>query len=388
MLIAGGGIGGLTAALALARTGAEVTVFEKRTKPLEEGAGIQIGPNGTRILKQLGLADALREHIATPEAISVNDAPSGEQLKLLPLGHWIAQRHGSPYWVAHRADLHAVLYAAVEQHPGIQLRRGFEITRARTFNDEALAENNGEVICAGDVLIAADGLRSSLRTMHFINRPLRYSGKSAARAVVPIDQVPDGIPKNQVGIWLSPLGHVVHYPVRGGQELAVVVIKKDPDLSEDWCTEVSASWVRISAENFPTPVRQLVGSTDSWRKWALYELRPLDTWVHGRIALLGDAAHPVLPFLAQGAVLAMEDAETLSRCLSQSGPSDVPHALRSYQNARMERSQRVQEASCRNGDIYHMDGPMRQARNLTLRYAPASNLMAKYDWLYGWKADA
>lgn len=387
MLIAGGGIGGLTAALSLTKIGAHVTVFEKRHQALEEGAGIQIGPNGTRILHRLGLSEALKPHIASPIALSVSDGSSGRHLTSLPLGQWIADRHGSPYWVAHRADLHAALRGAVENHPCIDLRTGVEISRAKTLDNEVFVECDGDIVGAGDLLIAADGVRSGLRKEHFSNAPLRYSGKSAARSVIAADRVPTGIPTDQVGIWLSPFGHVVHYPVRGGNELAVVVIKNELEATQDWCSAVSSSWVQIAVENFPIAVRNLIDSADNWRKWALYELPPLDGWVKNRMALLGDAAHPVLPFLAQGAVLAMEDAETLARCLSESAPADVADALQSYQTARMPRARRVQQASRENGGIYHLDGPMRTARNLTLSYAPASQLIARYDWLYGWRTE-
>ncbi|MCH9808012.1 MAG: FAD-dependent monooxygenase [Alphaproteobacteria bacterium] len=387
VIIAGGGIGGLAAAIALARSGAEVTVFEKRSEPLEAGAGIQIGPNGTRVLNYLGLAEALRPYIAAPKTLAVGDAPSGRQLAQLPLGDWIAQRHGSPYWVAHRADLHEVLRTAAQDHASINVHRGVAITGSTTFTDEVLANTDSETVAAGDVLIAADGVRSTLRNALLSNAPLKYSGKSAARAVIAADDLPDGIRTDQIGIWLSPLGHVVHYPVRGGRELAIVVIKTDRERTEDWNTRVSETWVRIAVENFPTAVRNLIAATNDWRKWALYQLPPLENWVSGRVALLGDAAHPVLPFLAQGAVLALEDAEILARCLSGCRPETVPAALRNYQQARMTRAQRVQQASRQNGEIYHLDGPMRRARNLTLQYAPAGKLISKYDWLYGWRPE-
>jgi 3-hydroxybenzoate 6-monooxygenase len=383
VLISGGGIGGLAAALALARTGADVRVFEKRANPNEEGAGIQIGPNGTRILQSLGLADHLRSKVTAPKALYVHDGPMGVRVAELPLGDWLAERHGAPYWVAHRADLHAALSSAVDAHPLIELRHGIEIENTETYADEVLARSGGQIVGAGDVLIAADGLRSTLRQSLFGARQPRYSGKSAARTVIGMEQAPEGIAKDSVGIWLAPKGHVVHYPVRGGRELAIVVIRNDLAIDEGWATAVNQEWVKDAVQDFVAPVQNLIAASDSWRKWALFELPPLKTWTADRVVLLGDAAHPVLPFLAQGAVLALEDALTLARCLSDS--ETVRKALHSYQTQRSQRAQSVQAASRRNGQIYHLDGPMRQARNMTLTMSPPKRIMASYDWLYGWR---
>ncbi len=383
VLISGGGIGGLAAALALARTGTDVRVFEKRAKPNEDGAGIQIGPNGTRILQSLGLADHLRPKVTTPKALYVHDGPMGVRVAELPLGDWLAERHGAPYWVAHRADLHAALSSAVDAHPLIELRHGIEIENTETYTDEVLARSSGKIVGAGDVLIAADGLRSTLRQSLFGARQPRYSGKSAARTVIGMNQVPKGIAQDSVSIWLAPKGHVVHYPVLGGRELAIVVIRNDLAVDEGWATAVNDDWVKDAVQDFATPVRNLIAASGSWRKWALFELPPIKTWTADRVVLLGDAAHPVLPFLAQGAVLALEDALTLARCLSDG--ETVRKALRSYQTQRSQRAQSVQAASRRNGQIYHLDGPMRQARNMTLTVSPPKRIMASYDWLYGWR---
>ena len=386
VLIAGGGIGGLAAALAIARTGGEVRVFERRAQSDEDGAGIQLGPNGTRILQSLGLADQLSSQVAMPDALFVHDGPMGVRVAELPLGGWLAERHGAPYWVAHRADLHAALRRAVDEHPLIELRHGIEIEDAETYSDEVLARSGGQIVGAGDILIAADGLRSTLRQNLFGTRLPRYSGKSAARTVIRREQIPDGIPQDSVGIWLAPKGHVVHYPVRAGRELAIVVIRNDLAVDEGWATAVAHDWVKDAVQDFAAPVRSLIAASDNWRKWALFELPPLKTWVNDRVVLLGDAAHPVLPFLAQGAVLALEDALTLARCLSDS--DSVRKALGSYQTQRSRRAEGVQAASRRNGQIYHLDGPLRQARNVTLTISPPKRVMASYDWLYGWRPSA
>ncbi|MBU1210942.1 MAG: FAD-dependent monooxygenase [Alphaproteobacteria bacterium] len=393
ILICGGGIGGLAAALALARIGAEVTVFEKRSDTREGGAGIQIGPNGTRILRQLGIAERLQPNIASPQSLCVHDGPSGERLTQLPLGGWLEKRHGAPYWVAHRADLHASLMDAAQAHPLITIRPGIDIQSAKTYPDEVLAVSNGETVGAGDLLVAADGLHSTLRRTIFAAPPPRYCGKSAARSVIPAAATPKGIVTRSVGIWLAPQGHVVHYPVRGGAELAVVVIGNHANGDIDWAREIEPDWVADAVAECAAPVRNLVAASQTWRRWSLAELSPLPAWVRNRTVLLGDAAHPVLPFLAQGAVLALEDAATLARCLSVAqlasngslGDDASAAALAAYETARRPRSARVQAASRRNGEIYHLSGPMRTARNMTLRMLPPEKLLAGYDWLYGWK---
>jgi len=394
VLISGGGIGGLAAALALARTGAEVTVFEKRGDPREEGAGIQIGPNGTRILSILGVAGRLRPLIATPRSLCIHDGPSAERLSELPLGGWLEQRHGSSYWVAHRADLHHCLLTAAQADPLIDLKRGIAVDSAHTYPDEILALSSCTIVGAGDVLVAADGVHSTLRATTISAPPPRYSGKSAARTVIPIDEAPAAIARMSVGIWLAPDGHVVHYPVRAGTELAIVVIRDEPGEATGWSTEVSPAWPQQAVSGFATPVRNLVAAGNCWRKWALPRFPELPSWISRRTVLLGDAAHPVLPFLAQGAVLALEDAITLARCLSDLGlergnnaspESQVQQALSKYAATRRPRAARVRAASKRNGEIYHMSGAMCLARNTALRLTPPANLMAGYDWLYGWK---
>lgn len=394
VLVSGGGIGGLSAAIALSRAGAQVTVLERREDSREEGAGIQIGPNGTRILAELGIADCLRPLIAAPRSLCIHDGLTGDKLGELPLGHWIEQRHRAPYWVAHRADLHRCLLAAAEADPLITIKRGVPVETAKTYPDEVIAISRGTIVGAGDILVAADGLHSTLRGELFAPPPARYSGKTAARTVLPVAAVPDSIATGNVGIWLAPQGHVVHYPVRGGEELAIVVIRNAPGEDTGWAADVPPSWSQEAVAGFSAPAQDLIARGKSWRKWALPRLPRLPSWISGRTVLLGDAAHPILPFLAQGAVLALEDAITLARCMSDLkrerpsgdfGENQVLKALQDYAAMRQPRAARVQTASRRNGEIYHMRGAMRLARNATLRLAPPARLMAGYDWLYGWK---
>lgn len=386
-VVAGGGIGGLAAAIALAQRGLEVRVCERRPEFPEEGAGIQIGPNGSRILRDLGVAEFLEDKVAKPDVLSVRDGASGRELACLPLGTWIAERHGAPYWTAHRRDLHLALRARAEAEPRITLSRGTETVSFENEPDGICAIGaNGEVLSAS-VLVAADGLWSELRR-HISGRPSNLSpvGKAAFRSVTPADSLPPELTPNAVHIWLSPGAHAVHYPVNGGRDIALVVIADDPSRFEGWDSPVIADAVKEKVETFAAPLQALVASADSWRHWSLYHMPPLERWTSGRAALLGDAAHPMLPFLAQGAVMALEDAVTLAACITEAG-AGLESAIEKYERTRRPRVAKVIEASEHNGRIYHMRGAAALARNATMKIAPPKRVMSRFDWLYGWKSE-
>jgi salicylate hydroxylase len=386
VLIAGGGIGGLAAAIALARRGIASHVLEQRSTFDAEGAGIQIGPNGTRILQRLGAFETLRPHAGVPEAIRVRDGATGEELARLPLGAWIAERHGAPYWVAHRADLHAALLHAARAEPLVALSMEFEVTEVASDAERvAVAAETGRA-WTGRALIAADGLWSGIRTRTFQSDPPRFAGKSAARSVLALDDVAPELRAQETVIWLFPDAHVVHYPVSAGTELAVVVIVTDELGDEEWSAPVLPVWVQRRLPKCTEPLRDLIAQAQSWRRWALHTLPVPRTWSHGRIALLGDAAHPVLPFLAQGGVQALEDASLLADALHRFGEDDT-RALAWYGRRRRARAARVARASRRNGRIYHLSGAAAAARNLVLRNVPPQRLMAGFDWLYRWRDD-
>lgn len=384
ILIAGAGIGGLAAALALAKRGIESHVLERRAAFEPEGAGIQLGPNGTRILAELGVAERLEPLAGKPDFIHARNAMTGVSLAHLPLGDWIAARHGAPYWVLHRQDLHAALLDAARSMPLIRISMDFNATRTVCENDGVSLEGQNGVTLHGDALIAADGLRSHLRAQNFDAQPLRFAQRSAARAVIPIKDVPPELVENATALWMSPQAHVVHYPVRAGKELAIIFVRKDLDITDDWTTVIPGTWVQEVANGFCKPLRRLLEKPAQWKKWALFELPPLSFWHAGRIALLGDAAHPTLPFLAQGAVLALEDAAVLARRVCEQ-PAHIPRAIAAYAMARRHRATRVVAAAKTNGRIYHLDGPMAAARDMALRVTPPRTLMARYDWVYGWR---
>ena len=385
VLVAGGGIGGLATALALARYGIASHVLERRPAFHEDGAGIQIGPNGTRILRRLGVAHALRPHVGVPEALRVRDGRTGAELARLPLGRWIAMRHGAPYWVAHRKDLHSALLQTARAEPLIALSMGFDASEvASDAGHVAVAAENGQA-WSGKALIAADGIWSPLRQLLFDAAAPKFCGKSAARSVVPVDELPEDFHRPETTIWLFKNAHVVHYPVSGGEELAVVIVLDDRHDSGDWSAPVPPSWVQQKMPECAEPLQALILQARGWKQWALHTLPVPRHWTRGPIALLGDAAHPVLPFLAQGGVMALEDAMVVADALHRS--TDVTAALKWYQRQRRPRAIRVARASRRNGSIYHLSGPQALARNLVLRKVPPQRLMARYDWLYGWRHD-
>jgi salicylate hydroxylase len=266
----------------------------------------------------------------------------------------------------------------------IQLRTGVEIVSFNNENDGIRATGaQGEVIDAS-ALVCADGLWSGLRNeiAHgIVPQPI---GKAAFRSVTQANDLPPELTPNAVHIWLASGAHVVHYPVNAGRDIALVVIADDPLRDPGWDTTAPAETVREKVRDFAHPLQALIAKARDWRCWSLYTMPPLERWSSGRAVLLGDAAHPVLPFLAQGAVLALEDAGTLAACLKDR-QDGVETSLRNYELARRQRVRRVAESSQRNGRIYHMAGAAAFARNTTMRLAPPARVMAGFDWLYGWR---
>ena len=384
VVIAGGGIGGLATALALARHGIPSEVLERRPAFGEDGAGIQIGPNGTRILAALGVAPALEARAATPDALRIRDAATAHDLACFSLGRWIADRHGAPYWTLHRRDLHDALLAAAIREPLVRVRTGVDVTGVRDEGDSVAAvARDGETV-EGHALIVADGAWSALRARAFAGATPRYTGKSAVRAVLPIAEVPDTLRNNEVHLWLGPDVHVVHYPVSAGEAVALVAVFDDGRIAGNWNAPCDRDWVAARTQRFAPPLQDLLARPEAWRRWSLLTLDTLPQFSAGRMALLGDAAHPVLPFLAQGGVMALEDAVVVASALV-ADPTDPARAFVAYARDRADRVRDVAAASRQNGRIYHMRGLMAAARNLALRHVPSERFMRRYDWLYGWQ---
>ncbi len=386
VLIAGAGIGGLTLAIALARHGIPSRVLERRQEPTEAGAGIQLGPNAVGVLARLGVADRLEPAVGKPACLRVYDGTSDDLLTELPLGEWIAERHGVPYWVIHRADLHAALLETARALPLVELATGCSVERFTSVGGVVQARTDNGEIHEGSVLIGADGLWSAVRRQLWPAWKLRYSGKTAARAVIDSAQAAAPFDESATSVWLAPGGHIVHYPVRGGREIALVVVLNEDWPGEGWGLPVEREGLLERLRTFPPRLVSFLAQADEWRRWPLFDPAPLPRWSSGRVTLIGDAAHPVLPFLAQGGALAIEDAETLAAAL-QIWRSEPALAIERYERVRRPRAVRMQRASRRNGRIYHLPKPASLSRNLALRVMPGRRVMALYDWIYGWKPE-
>jgi salicylate hydroxylase len=383
LLIAGGGIGGLAAALAARRAGWEARLFEQAENFSEVGAGIQLGPNATRILREWGLLpgelDAL---VARPSHLCVRDALDGGELGRLRFDAFEA-RYGAPYVTVHRADLQQALLQAA-QAVGARLCTGRRIEQASETDDAVRIEGGVE----GDALVAADGVWSRLREAVAGDTPPRFTGHVAYRALARQADLPQALRASDVTVWLGPKLHLVRYPVRGGEWLNVVCLVEgrlqgDP---RGWDQQAALADLQSAMGPVCAPARELVAAIPQWRLWALNGRAPVQgaqEMARGRIALLGDAAHPMLPYLAQGAGMALEDARELERVLAVADGRvlDVPTALQRYALSRWQRCARVQARSLRNATIFHASGALRLARNTALRVG--GERVLDVPWLYG-----
>jgi len=388
VIIVGAGIGGLTAALAIAHRGFEVVVFDQAERLEEVGAGIQLSPNASRILLALGLAEQLGRHVVVPEELRIIDARTAHVLARAPLGAAAERRYGAPYWVIHRGDLQAVLVEAVRAHPRIALHLDGRVEDFRINEDGVTISAHtaqGNVEYRGAAVVGADGLWSSLRRSLGNGREPRFAGHSAWRALAPAEAVVPELRAPAVNLWLGSAAHLVHYPVRGGSLVNVVAIMRDVWRETGWTAPAERAEIlaRYSAAAWSATARALLAAPRQWQKWALYDRPPLAHWGTGAATLLGDAAHPMLPYLAQGAAMAIEDAAVLAQSLAEAR-EDPAAAMRRYERQRRSRTARAQRAARRNGTIYQLGGPAASLRSLALAAVGGARLLARYDWLYGW----
>jgi salicylate hydroxylase len=392
VIVAGAGIGGLTAALALVRNGFRVIVLEQAQRLEETGAGIQLSPNAARTLIDLGLENRLRPLAIAPTALRVLNATTGREIVRMPLGEAAEQRYGAPYWVIHRGDLQAALAAAVSRHLDVTVKLG---TRMEDF----VTHPNGVTVSArgragmteerGLALLAADGLWSLVRKRIGYGEPPRFAGRTAWRGLVPAREVAPEFREPLIHLWLGRDAHLVHYPVKAGRVINIVVMTADSWNAQGWSEPASRADLipRLAAEKWAPPALALVGLPEAWLKWALYDRRPLMRWSWGAVALLGDAAHPMLPYLAQGAAMAIEDAAVAAQCLARQ-PDDAAGALRTYCAVRRGRTWRVQRLAARNGARYHLAGARAGLRDAAMRMIGGERLLRHYDWLYDWRPPA
>ena len=387
VLIAGAGLGGLSAAIACARAGRQSRLFEQAGGFDEAGAGIQLGPNATRVLQSWNLGPALARVAAFPPRLSVRSAASGDVLAQLQLGKAALQRYGAPYATLHRADLHRLLLEAAGS-AGCELVLGTRIEFLRESADAVLIGKPG---CAdeieGDSLIGADGLWSRVRQQLWTDTAPVPTGHLAYRTLIAQVDLTPVLRSDEVTVWLGPRLHVVTYPVHLGHWLNVVAIVHGRQAADPQAWDQSAAGSDLVQALGATckALQDLVRAAPAWRLWVLHERPPLkgaQAMSHGRVALLGDAAHPMRPYLAQGAGMAIEDAQELGRCLASAGEraADVPAALRRYALNRWERCARVQRQAQRNGRIFHATGPMQWGRDLSLRLL--GERLLDQPWLY------
>lgn len=389
ILIAGGGIGGLAAALALARHGHRVDLLEQADVFAEVGAGIQLGPNATRRLASLGLSDAVDGIAARPEALVIASAVTGEELARLLLGETTLHRYGAPYCCVHRADLHSLLLDAVRGENGATLSLQARLAQIEARDDAVAIATEDARAWEGDVLVGADGLWSAVRPKVVGAAPApRSTGHTAWRGLIDRRTLPQSQRSNDVRVWLGPRLHAVAYPVRRGEALNVVVLAESAPAGDarDWNQASSLAALQHATGGCCSTLQALMESISDWRAWTLNDREPLtgpQQMASGRIALLGDAAHPMLPYLAQGAGMAIEDAVALAGALeeTQGSSASVSAALLRYAEARWQRNARVQARARRNAEIFHMTGPMRFGRDLSLR-ALGPKLL-DVPWLYG-----
>lgn len=386
LLIAGGGIGGLAAGLACSRAGCHVRLYERAETFGEVGAGIQLGPNVVRVLQGWGLDTALRGVAAFPERLQVRHALSGAELGVLRLGSTMVQRYGAPYATVHRADLQQLLLHALQQRDAVWLHTGKSVSRYVETNGAVGLSLDDGLDVEGDVLIAADGLWSPLRQQLLGDVPPRVTGHLAYRALLRQADLPSSLRSQQITAWLGRKLHVVQYPVRGGEWLNIVAIVHGHVQGglEDWDHGANAADLQSALGHTCTALRDLIAAVPAWRLWVLCDRPPVSAanqMARGHVALLGDAAHPMRPYLAQGAGMAIEDAAELGRQLALvDGVLDVPTLLQRYALKRWQRNARVQARAIRNGQIFHLEGPIAWARDAALRLL--GERLLDMPWLY------
>ncbi len=382
--IVGGGIGGLAAALACSRAGSTIRLFECSQQFTEVGAGIQMGPNVVRVLQGWGLSDALRDVAAFPEHLQVRSASSGAELGVLRLGATTVQRYGAAYATIHRADLHALLQTALKCSSEVELNLDSELVAFEQGDSGVKMQTASGQQVESDLLLGADGLWSRVRQQLLDDGVPVATGHLAYRAMVPQKVLPAKLRSQHITAWLGPALHVVQYPVRGGDWLNVVAVVQGEMVGdiEYWDHAANVVKLRRSMAQTCLPLRELIHAIEHWRLWGL-SIRPpargANEFARGRVALLGDAAHPMLPYLAQGAGMAIEDAQTLAQCL-QDDFLPVPDALVRYANARWQRNARVQARAIRNGQIFHATGLIRWGRDAAMKLL--GERLLDVPWLY------
>ncbi|MBN8557802.1 MAG: 3-hydroxybenzoate 6-monooxygenase [Proteobacteria bacterium] len=385
LLVVGGGIGGLAAALALARLGLRVTLLEQAAEIGEIGAGIQLGPNAFAALDALGVGENARRRAVFTDELIMMDAVDASVVGRFPVGQAFRARFGNPYAVIHRADIHTSILEGVRGSDRIQFRTSTKVVRIEQDAASVTAiDQHGQCFTA-DALVAADGVRSVARELFFGDAP-RVSGHVVYRAVVPLADMPRDLQVNAPVVWAGPNCHLVHYPLRGGSEYNLVVTFHSRQQEQWSVSDGSKEEVLSYFQGIHPRPRQLLECPRSWRRWATADRQPIPRWTAGRVTLLGDAAHGMLQYLAQGACMAIEDAVTLAEAMKACA-LDIGRAFALYEQSRIPRTARVVLSAREMGRLYHADGVERLVRNQLWEGRTPERFYDALQWLYGWRAE-
>ena len=385
VLLVGGGIGGMAAALALARLGVSVDLLEQSSAIGEIGAGLQLGPNAFAALDALGVGEAVRRGSVFTERLVMMDAVDCTEVASVPVGEAFRRRFGNPYAVSHRADLHGAIHQAVLDHPLIRLHTSAAVEALDIGGSGVLAVTRDGRRFRADAIVGCDGVKSVVRQQLVGDAP-RVSGHVVYRAVVPVADMPADLRINAPVVWAGPNCHLVHYPLRGSTEYNLVVTFHSR-YQEEWSvTEGSKEEVLSYFQGIHARPRQLLNCPKSWRRWATADRNPIPHWTVGRVTLLGDAAHGMLQYLAQGACMAIEDAVALREAMKAS-ELDVGNAFKLYEESRIPRTARVVLSAREMGRLYHAQGVERLVRNQLWDGRTPERFYDALDWLYGWRAE-
>jgi 3-hydroxybenzoate 6-monooxygenase len=385
VLVAGGGIGGLAAALALVRRGFTVKVLEQSPQIGEIGAGIQLGPNAFHAFDALGVGDKARGRAVYTDYLVMHDALDEYQIGKMPTGEAFRQRFGNPYAVIHRVDVHLSLLEGAQESGRVEFLTSTRVERVEQDGDTVTAIDQHGRAHRGIALVAADGVKSVVR-QQYVGDPARVTGHVVYRAVVDRKDFPADLQWNAASLWAGPNCHLVHYPLRGGEQYNVVVTFHSRQAEEWGVTEGSRDEVQSYFQGICPRARQLIDLPKSWKRWATADREPIATWTFGRATLLGDAAHPTTQYMAQGACMALEDAVTLGEALRVHG-NDFVQAFELYQRSRVARTARIVLSAREMGRIYHAKGVERLVRNDLWRGRSPERYYDALEWLYGWNVD-